>query len=508
MIDNLHVHYITAIYNTAFNIVSSFVNESNITETSDNSGKNPYKTLCQAVNHDVFIPCLAELCKSLFKIVLSYYQLVKYHNFQENDSGEATIEDNMNKQYIKQKLDHNLVKIWDDVQRKVSSLLLNADLASYKFDQFVQVLSVVHRLMQVGEEFCGGKSEDLQESIRKQSGNYFSSYHVQRLEELKIFLENESWEICPVKPTFEILQLQEFKGMRWILKNYKTKAAFSTNSPDCSSSNHSQDGSSIVGNYFMRYAEHGTPFDSKLDETIIEEDILISTEETSCYFSDDSEEESEELRRDYVDEYDENVHKTREKKHNLKAPVLTNTTLTVLRQMGKYLQMSRLMKPIAYNIIMQLNELFDFYLYTVHSFFTSDLVIHTIDTNSRVHLLKFQTITSNSLYSKELTTTLKKISDNLIAEAHFSNDNDQVNIEKVQKPYLSPIVDLTKPEKLHGLAERIVAVESLIFLAKQYELLQGYLESLIPPANKKILQQFYTQVSELRFIKKLYCSIN
>lgn len=45
----------------------------------------------------------------------------------------------------KQKLDHNVVKIWDDVQRKVSSLLLNADLAAYKFDQFVQVLRVVHK---------------------------------------------------------------------------------------------------------------------------------------------------------------------------------------------------------------------------------------------------------------------------------------------------------------------------------------------------------------------------
>lgn len=64
------------------------------------------------------------------------------------------------------------------------------------------------RLMQVGEEFCSSKSEDLQESIRKQSVNYFKSYHAQRLEELRIFLENEIWEICPVKVTFDILQLQ------------------------------------------------------------------------------------------------------------------------------------------------------------------------------------------------------------------------------------------------------------------------------------------------------------
>lgn len=64
----------------------------------------------------------------------------------------------------------------------------------------------------------------------------------------------------------------------------------------------------------------------------------------------------------------------KKEKHNVKAPILTNTTLTVLRQIGKYLQMSRLMRFIAYNIIMRMNELFDFYLYAVHAFFTSDLV--------------------------------------------------------------------------------------------------------------------------------------
>ncbi|MEQ2157702.1 hypothetical protein GOODEAATRI_004461, partial [Goodea atripinnis] len=32
-------------------------------------------------------------------------------------------------------------------------------------------------LMQVGEEFCGSKSEVLQESIKRQSVNYFKNYH-------------------------------------------------------------------------------------------------------------------------------------------------------------------------------------------------------------------------------------------------------------------------------------------------------------------------------------------
>lgn len=57
------------------------------------------------------------------------------------------------------------------------------------------------------------------------------------------------------------------------------------------------------------------------------------------------------------------------------------------------------------------------------------------------------------------------------------------------------LVDLGKPETLHGLAERIVAVESLVFLSKQYLFLQEYLDYLVPQTNKIMLQQFFAQVS-------------
>ncbi|XP_074039810.1 vacuolar protein sorting 50 isoform X1 [Leptinotarsa decemlineata] len=485
MIDNLHVHYITAIYNSSFNVVQSYISSPDILESSENSGKNPYKILCQSINQNVFIGCLVHLCKILFKIVLSYRQLVKWHNNSENESQTGNDNFNIENTMSKQKLEHNLVKIWDDVQRKVSSLLLNADLASYKFDQFVQILRVVQRLILVGEEFCSSKSEDLQESIRKQSVNYFKNYHAQRLDELKIFLENEMWEICPVKPSFDILQLQEFKSFRYSLKNFKfnpqvspTMINYSTNSTECCSSNHSQDGSSIVGNYFVRYADHGTPFDSRLDETIIEEDILASENEGSGYFSEDSEEEEpEELRRDYVDEENDSSRRPDKKeKHHYKCPILTNTTLSILRQIGKYIQMSRLLQPIAYQIISCMNQLFDYYLYSVHLFFAKDL-----------------SISSNSLYSQELNITLKKISDNLISEMVSDEEDSNSQAGKVLKPSLTPMVDLGKPETLHGLAERIVAVESLIFLSKQYEFLQDYLEHLVPQTNKIMLQQFFSQ---------------
>jgi hypothetical protein len=53
-------------------------------------------------------------------------------------------------------------------------------------------------------------------------------------------------------------------------------------------------------------------------------------------------------------------------------------------------------------------------------------------------------------------------------------------------------VDLTQHDTLHGLAERVVAVESLVFLAKQWEFLHSYLEHL--QERSSFLQQFFSQV--------------
>ena len=64
------------------------------------------------------------------------------------------------------------------------------------------------RLISIGDEFTGSKSELLQEAMHKQTQNYFHRYHSGCMEEVKMFLENEGWELCPVRSSFTILQLQ------------------------------------------------------------------------------------------------------------------------------------------------------------------------------------------------------------------------------------------------------------------------------------------------------------
>ena len=75
--------------------------------------------------------------------------------------------------------------------------------------------------------------------------------------------------------------LQEFRSLRNVLKSWKPQrdcvngGQTTVSSPDFSSSNHSQDGSSITGGYFARYCDSGSPFDIVLDE-VQEEDILVN----------------------------------------------------------------------------------------------------------------------------------------------------------------------------------------------------------------------------------------
>lgn len=54
--------------------------------------------------------------------------------------------------------------------------------------------------------------------------------------------------------------------------------------------------------------------------------------------------------------------------------MVTNTTLSILRVCGKYLQMSRLLRSIAVTVIQSMIQFYELCFYTVHSFFTSDLV--------------------------------------------------------------------------------------------------------------------------------------
>uniref|UniRef100_A0A2K6MTY4 VPS50 subunit of EARP/GARPII complex n=1 Tax=Rhinopithecus bieti TaxID=61621 RepID=A0A2K6MTY4_RHIBE len=496
--DQLHMHFTQAIHNTVFQVVLGYV-ELCAGNTDTKFQKLQYKDLCTHVTPDSYIPCLADLCKALWEVMLSYYRTMEWHEKHDNeDTASAsegsnmigTEETNFDRGYIKKKLEHGLTRIWQDVQLKVKTYLLGTDLSIFKYDDFIFVLDIISRLMQVGEEFCGSKSEVLQESIRKQSVNYFKNYHRTRLDELRMFLENETWELCPVKSNFSILQLHEFKFME------------QSRSPSVSPMT-----------LFEQYCSGGNPFEIQANHKDEEtEDVLASNgyesdeQEKSAYQEYDSDSDvPEELKRDYVDEQTGDVPvksvsretlKSRKKSdyslNKVNAPILTNTTLNVIRLVGKYMQMMNILKPIAFDVIHFMSQLFDYYLYAIYTFFGRNDSLES---------------TGLGLSSSRLRTTLNRIQESLIdlevsADPTATLTAAEERKEKVPSPHLSQLVVLTSGDTLYGLAERVVATESLVFLAEQFEFLQPHLDAVMPAVKKPFLQQFYSQTvstaSELR----------
>uniref|UniRef100_A0A8C5HUR7 Syndetin n=1 Tax=Gouania willdenowi TaxID=441366 RepID=A0A8C5HUR7_GOUWI len=171
--------------------------------------------------------------------------------------------------------------------------------------------------------------------------------------------------------------------------------------------------------------------------------------------------------------------------NKINAPILTNTTLNVIRLVGKYMQMMSILKPIAFDVIHCVSQLFDYYLYAVYTFFGRNDMYES---------------SGLGLISSRLRTTLNRIQENLIDLVRA--DHTGTTKEKVPSPHLSQLVVLSNTDTLYGLAQRVVATESLVFLAEQFESLQSQLDTMMPAAKKPFLQQFYSQTvstaSELR----------
>uniref|UniRef100_A0A673HB07 Syndetin-like n=1 Tax=Sinocyclocheilus rhinocerous TaxID=307959 RepID=A0A673HB07_9TELE len=496
--DQLHMHFTQAIHNTVFQVVLGYV-ELCAGNADTKFQKMQYKDLCTHITTDSYIPCLTDLCKALWEVMLSYHLTMQWHDehYKEEEAtpgagnAEGSDESTVGRSYVKKKLEHGLTRIWQDVQLKVKVYLLGTDVSNFKYDDFIVVLDVISRLMQVGEEFCGSKSEVLQESIKRQSVNYFKNYHRTRLEELRMFLENETWELCPVKYNFSIAQLHEFKFMG------------QCRSPSVSPSRQPESTEPVELSLFEQYLQGGNPFEMQIDNKEEEtEDVLASNGyesdelEKSVYQDYDSDSDvPEELKQDYVDEQTgdapvksvsrETLRSQKRSDYNLNrtnAPILTNTTLNMIRLVGKYMQMMNILKPIAFDVIHSVSQLFDYYLYAVYTFFgRNDMVC-----------------ISKHFYSPPCSVLILNIMQYLLCP-HASPEERK---EKVPSPHLSQLVVLTASDTLYGLAERVVATESLVFLAEQFEFLQPHLDTIMPSAKKPFLQQFYSQTvstaSELR----------
>ena len=126
----------------------------------------------------------------------------------------------------------------------------------------------------------------------------------------------------------------------------------------------------------------------------------------------------------------------------------------VLRLIGRYSHMMTVLKPIAKQVWTGICQLFQYYLYSVHLFFTGD-----------------NTESEAQLYSQKASLLLSFVYNTVVLHEIRENEISKL-VGCVREPKLAATVILDQDETMFGLSERIVAIESVHFLAKELLSLQ------------------------------------
>ncbi|XP_058063762.1 syndetin [Anopheles bellator] len=473
--DQLHMNFVSSVHTAAFTVLRQHM-DVNVEE----SKKLTYEQLCECVPVDKQVHCLTALCRAFWKILVSYHQIRCWHQncgLSEKEPLATTAvgepELSFQQEYIRQKLESGQFRLWNDVQGKVCTYIGTGRLHALKYDQFVQILGIVQRLKKVGLEFCDSGSERLLAAIHAQSSEFFKRYHTACLEEICLFFDHEVW--VPIGSFHDVTQLQEYRNFRHALLCHATRmvadqrpvmrgspGALIAKSgrlevdtiPDSASSLHSQDESSLYGScgYFLRFTEKSSPFDGGFDCTMLEEDILAGiADESSYYFSEDSSDTNELPTPHSPTTTVGTAHVV----GSAPPTVVVNTSLTVLRCIGRYLYFCKLLHAIAPHIVRSMTELIDYYIYAVHELFSADLPVPR-----------------DNLYTDRLRQSLQRIELELLSKLRRHNRSAPLADEMVRSDFLNP-------ESLYGLNKRTVATESCITLIGQFRQMETYLCGLL-----------------------------
>ena len=524
-LDQLKMHYSSLLHNKSFSLVLGYAVLNPDSKLSESQlQRMQYAELCTQVSSQLFTACLSDLCKTVWNILHSYYQMCRWHEenmtlFYSPQAPKAEI-DHI-ESFFNKKLQHDGSRMWQDVQTKVKTFLHSIDLchnfSSFSFDEFIKILDLVDKLTEVGKQFCESQSIDLQECIKQQSAAYFKIYHRSCMSDLKLFLETDLWELCPIKSDFKLTDLHDFQFLNKLssassIPAFSPQSALASSAAIQDSANISSSGSETDSEKSVSKKNPGIYFKPDTENPFAvlgndfaknKEDILADINEESLLQDEQSDSDDDiapELRADFIDELSGEVYMRTTSNSNYslngefrgrrstsslsskrsysrqlstsKIPLITNTTLSILRYFGKYMQMMTLLKPVAFDVLICMSQLFDYYLHTVHQLFVFK------DVNPK-------------MYSHKLRTLLERISANLIAHTnnahgnsgfatqHHSSYNANSGNQSVGGPGMekekflpaTPGHDLLidSPENLYNFIKRMVACESVIFLAQQFE---------------------------------------
>mmetsp|Transcript_23579 Transcript_23579/g.66171 ORF Transcript_23579/g.66171 Transcript_23579/m.66171 type:complete len:937 (+) Transcript_23579:66-2876(+) len=474
VIEKMQRYYLNAITSQSHDVIFAHVlqNES-LTEGSTPSAlkEKSIKELCHLLPDNLFFSCLSHILACFTDLMKSHWMVSSWHrrnDQKQKDIGEQEAEGAprsraLSTLEILPELTRFRKKMWDHMQRSCNRILSTSNLSRFKIDSFLKVLDAVTRFTKIGEAFSETVATGMHAMVKKQSKLYFFNYHKARLEDLRTMLENEMWIAMPVAANFSLYDIQEFSSFL----EHTSSAA------DVSALTEKVD----ADLFFERFRN---PFSIQLESS-------MEGKEGDEDQDDDEDEVPEELKQEYVDEEGDGSSHPR-RRSSLSSgqldmtpgvgPSLTSTSINVLRYMGKYLHMMKILKPIKFQVFYGFQQAFEYYMLTCYTFFGTP---------------------HGPVSSFALPDSLKKrmlrIKSRLIQPTGGRGEVSSEGVKAVA-PVISPMAgeDLRSAENLYGLSERAVATESLMFISNSLQGCREPLEQIQDKAQRSHLNEFFDSV--------------
>ncbi|EGC31889.1 hypothetical protein DICPUDRAFT_156198 [Dictyostelium purpureum] len=516
--------------------------------------------LCQILKEDQYIPSLMGILEHLSDLMWSHYMMKQWILLRlqaiKSDCEEKKFYIEIFKLFCS-----NKKTIWNSIQNQVRHIL-NSLKPKFKIELFIKVLDSINQFIEVGIQFSGEEANLLKGIMREKSLDYFQYFHKETIERLKTMLENEMWHKIPLPNNFTVLDVKEFGIIMNSFNESNLDSEGGSRSRKSSSSKPPQpqiNQPAISGfltitdqqkqqqqqlslcpqdyeiPFLNHFKDNGNPFSliegrRTLSEAAGNRNSLSTSQTELPTFNNNNATTS--------------------------SPLISSTTINVIKQIGYYLQMMKILKQLAYPIFTAISQLLEYYVYSVFTFFGSmnekNTILDIANNNSNINPMLIKTLqrlknkfspppvqektsllSASTFQSKissphlsiksdkspnlnqpkeniflpnlSLSNSSNSINSNSNNSNNGSNHNNGLNslnnnfnseeeiIINWSLPKLNDSLDLTQSKNLFGLEHKIIGLESMMFLVDCIMEAQPLVLDLIPPEKSSQTTNFYVE---------------
>jgi len=425
-----------------------------------------------------------------------------------------------------EKLDQSRGAVWERCQGRVELMLLSKNFtgANTTVTDFARMVQLTNQLISLGERFSGSPAESLREVLNKKCQDYYRSFHRHNFAVLVQQMEDEQWKPLSLGRHWNMMKIEKIKAA---LEGQASRA----------------EEFALKETLYTRFLDGGSPFSIDIDEgktKITTDDSTTTTPAPTSRTPNYSPTFSLLTASPSSANADVEVDMTNEHRERTEQEsVVSSSSVTMASLVGSYVLLMREMRPVAVEAIKGLQELFDFYLYAIvtsfapfaNRFFADDamagafpsLVASVRSVKQRLEQGAFaQGIFANLVtslnnssgkpandkksaaarFSEKLKTSRSKppsssssssssaSSSSASLSSFFSSSSAAATSLANPGPDAFPRlfklhfrVELTSPNTLFGLTERLVACESFGFVVFVLERCQTRLAALLPSSE-------------------------